>query len=243
MSQGYEGEANAAVTAAVAANLQEIQARMHRAASEAGRSPDAVDLVAVSKMQPPDRVAAAVAAGHRLFGENRVQEAKSRWPAYRERLPELRLHLIGPLQTNKVREAVALFDVVETVDRPKLARALAEEMARSGRQLDCLIEVNTGEEEQKHGVTPADVPGFYRLAAEECGLAVRGLMCIPPFDEAPAPHFALLAELAKELGLPVLSMGMSADFETAIHQGATLVRVGTAIFGERQPRQEATPPG
>lgn len=236
MSQHHSGVADAAVTAAVAGNLADIRSRMDRAAEAAGRRPGDVALVAVSKMQPPDRVAAAVAAGHRLFGENRVQEAAMRWPGFRERLPDLRLHLIGPLQTNKVRDAVALFDMIETVDRPKLARALAEEMARSGRRLDCLIEVNTGEEAQKHGIVPRELPGFYRVAAEDCGLAVRGLMCIPPLDEAPAPHFALLAELAADLGLPVLSMGMSADFESAIHQGATLVRVGTAIFGDRLPR-------
>ncbi len=222
-----------AVIKAVAQNLQEIGSRVERAAAESGRSADAVGLVAVSKMQPADRVAAALAAGHRLFGENRVQEAKTRWSSPRERVADLRLHLIGPLQTNKAREAVALFDMIETVDRPKLARALAEEFARSGRRLDCLLQVNTGEEAQKHGVAPTELEGLYRIAVEDCGLPVGGLMCIPPIDEAPAPHFALLAELAAGLGLPVLSMGMSADFEAAIHQGATLVRVGTAIFGER----------
>ena len=224
---------DAAATSAVAHNLNDIRTRIARAAAEAGRSGDTIGLVAVSKMQPAARVAAAVAAGHRLFGENRVQDAKALWPAFRARVPDLRLHLIGPLQTNKVRDAVALFDMIETVDRPKLARTLADEFARTGRRPDCLLQVNTGEETQKHGVVPAALEALHRVAVEECGLPVRGLMCIPPIDEPPAPHFALLADLAAGLGLTVLSMGMSADFEAAIHQGATLVRVGTAIFGER----------
>ncbi|NBC34655.1 MAG: YggS family pyridoxal phosphate-dependent enzyme [Alphaproteobacteria bacterium] len=222
------------IDAQVADNLAAVTARIERAAREAGRDPAAIGLVAVSKVQPAERVAAALRAGHRLFGENRVQEAQSRWPPFLEQDPDIRLHLIGPLQTNKVKDALALFDVIETLDRPRLATALAREMDRTGRRPDCLIEVNTGEEPQKAGVLPADLDGLYKLAVEECGLPVRGLMAIPPFDDQPAPHFALLAKLAGRYGLPVLSMGMSADFETAIHQGATLVRVGTAIFGERR---------
>ena len=218
----------------VAGNLAAVRARIDAAAREAGRDPAAVRLVAVSKVQPPERIAAALAAGHRLFGENRVQEAKGRWPDLRARCDGIRVHLIGPLQTNKVRDAVALFDAIETVDRPRLAEALAREMDRTGRRPDCLIQVNTGEEAQKAGVPPDGLDALLHLCRDDLGLAVRGLMCIPPQDEAPAPHFALLAELAARHGLPELSMGMSADYEPAIHQGATLVRVGTAIFGERE---------
>ena len=223
----------------VAGNLTEIRRRIDRAAAEAGRSGEAVALIAVAKLQPPSRLEAALAAGHRLFGENRVQEAISHWAAVRPIVPDLRLHLIGPLQTNKVRDAVVLFDVIETVDRPKLAAALAREMERSGRRPDCLIQVNTGEEPQKSGVMPADLPELLAICRDEHGLPIRGLMCIPPFDEAPSPHFALLAELADRHGLPVRSMGMSDDFEAAIHQGATQVRVGTAVFGARPPRAQS----
>jgi hypothetical protein len=219
--------------AGIAANLQAVQARIAAAARECGRDPAAVGLVAVSKFQPAERIAAALEAGHRLFGENRVQEAKGRWPDLKARYPGIRVHLVGPLQTNKVKDAVALFDVIETVDRPKLADALAAEMARTGRRPDCLIQVNTGEEEQKAGVAPDGLADLLGHCREACGLPVTGLMCIPPAEEAPAPHFALLAELAARHGLGVLSMGMSGDYETAIHQGATLVRVGTAVFGER----------
>ncbi|NBB81780.1 MAG: YggS family pyridoxal phosphate-dependent enzyme [Alphaproteobacteria bacterium] len=217
----------------IAANLQAVRARIAAAARECGRDPAAVGLVAVSKFQPAERVAAALEAGHRLFGENRVQEAKGRWPDLKARYPGIRVHLVGPLQTNKVKDAVALFDVIETVDRPKLADALAAEMARAGRRPDCLIQVNTGEEEQKAGVAADGLADLLSHCREACGLPVTGLMCIPPAGEAPAPHFALLAELAARHGLGVLSMGMSGDYEAAIHQGATLVRVGTAIFGER----------
>lgn len=220
----------------VAENFAAVRARIDAAARAAGRTPDSVRLVAVSKLQPPERVAAALKAGHRLFGENRVQEAEARWAELRPRHPDLALHLIGPLQTNKVKVAVGLFDMIETVDRPKLARALAAEMDRSGRRPDCLIQVNTGEEPQKAGVAPDALAELLRLSADELGLPIRGLMCIPPIDEPPALHFALLAELAARHGLPEVSMGMSADFEIAIRHGATLVRVGTALFGERPPR-------
>ncbi len=219
---------------AVAQALTEIRARMDRAATMVGRPAGAVTLVAVAKRQPAPRIDAALAAGHHVYGENRVQEAQQRWRDRREIHPALRLHLVGPLQTNKVRDAVALFDVIETVDRPRLVAALSEEMARSGRRPDCLIQVNTGAEPQKHGVLAADLPDLLRTATEEAGLPIAGLMCIPPADQPAAPHFALLAELAAAHDLSILSMGMSADYETAIHQGATHVRVGSALFGARE---------
>ena len=217
----------------VAANLGHIRDRMAKAARGADRAPDSVTLVAVSKTQPADAVEAALAAGQRVFGENRVQEAKSKYPALREAWPDLELHLIGPLQTNKAGEAVALFDVIQSVDREKLARALAKEMDRQGRRPACFIQVNTGEEPQKAGVLPEDAEAFITLCRESLGLPVCGLMCIPPFEEAPAPHFALLRSIAERSDLSQLSMGMSGDFETAIALGATHVRVGTAIFGAR----------
>jgi PLP dependent protein len=223
----------AVAEAAVADNLRAVRARIAAAAKAAGRDAADIILVAVSKTQPPERIAAALAAGHRVFGENRVQEAVAKWPALRRVAPDLKLHLIGPLQTNKVREAVALFDVIETVDRPKLAHAVVEEMKRTGRRPTCYIQVNTGEEPQKAGVLPEATDAFVGLCRDELGLPVAGLMCIPPVDEEPALHFALLAEIARRNQLQVLSMGMSADFETAIRLGATHVRVGTAIFGER----------
>ena len=212
--------------------LPEIRERIAAAAREAGRDPDDITLVAVSKVQPLERVEAVLAAGHRVFGENRVQEAAAKWPDLRTRYPDVRLHLVGPLQTNKVNQAVELFDVIETVDRPKLARKLADAFAARGRALPCYIEVNTGEEPQKAGIVPDELDGF----VAECrglGLPVAGLMCIPRVDEEPALHFALLARLAERNGLAGLSMGMSADFETAIGQGATVVRVGSALFGPR----------
>jgi PLP dependent protein len=218
---------------AIAANLGAVRDRIAAAARMAGRPPHSVSLIAVSKTHPATRVRAALAAGHRLFGENRVQEAQAKYPALREAFPDMALHLIGPLQTNKVRDAVALFDVIETVDRPRLAAALAAEMARSGRRLPCLIEVNTGEEPQKAGVLPAAADTFIGDCRGRLGLEIRGLMCVPPADKAPAPHFALLREIARRAGLELLSMGMSADFETAIRFGATHVRIGTAIFGTR----------
>jgi len=191
-----------------------------------------VPLVAVSKKHPAEAVEELLAAGHRLFGENRVQEAEAKYPALKRRYPDLELHLIGPLQTNKVKEAVALFDVIETLDRPKLAHALAAEMARSGRKLPCLIEVNIGNEPQKAGIAPDQIDDFLALC-RELGLDVRGLMCIPPQDQDPVPHFKVLAAMGKRLGLGVLSMGMSGDFRQAIACGATHIRVGTAIFGSR----------
>ena len=224
---------------AIAVNLLAVRGRIEAAARGANRPVGAVALVAVSKTHPASAVRAALAAGQRVFGENRVQEAVDKFPALRAAFPDLVLHLIGPLQTNKVKEAVAHFDVIETVDRPRLAEALAREMARTGRRLPCLIEVNTGEEPQKAGVLPAAADDFIADCRDRLGLPVEGLMCVPPHDEEPAPHFALLREIARRHELPVLSMGMSADFETAIRFGATHVRVGTAIFGARQPYHAA----
>ncbi|HYE49839.1 MAG TPA: YggS family pyridoxal phosphate-dependent enzyme [Azospirillaceae bacterium] len=217
----------------VAANLAEIRGRIGAAARAVGRDPAGVALVAVSKVQPVERLRAALAAGQRVFGENRVQEAKAKWPALKAEYPDVELHLIGPLQTNKVKEAVALFDVIQTVDRPKLAAALAEECARQGRRPRFLVEVNTGEEPQKAGIPPAEVAAFLAACRDEHGLAVEGLMCIPPAEEEPALHFALLADLARRNGLAGVSMGMSGDYEVAVRMGATHVRVGTALFGER----------
>jgi len=217
----------------IADNLAAVRAHMAAAAMAAGRDPASVTLVAVGKTHPAARVAAAIAAGQQVFGENRVQEAQAKFPALKAAHPDLILHLIGSLQTNKAHEAVALFDAIETVDRPKLARVLAKEMERVGRRPSCFIQVNTGEEPQKAGVWPAEADRLIALARDELALPVEGLMCIPPFHEEPAPHFALLAEIARRNGLAKLSMGMSADYEIAIRLGATHVRVGTAIFGAR----------
>lgn len=219
--------------ASVAAAIAAVKARIASAAAAAGRDPGDVGLVAVTKTVPADAIAAALAAGHRLFGENRVQEAEEKWPALKAGFPDARLHLIGPLQRNKVRRAVRLFDVIETVDREELSRALAQAIAEEGRRPGLFVQVNTGEEAQKAGVAPAEVEAFVARCREVHGLAVAGLMCIPPVDEEPALHFALLREIAGRCGLAGLSMGMSADFETAIAFDATLVRVGTAIFGAR----------
>jgi len=213
--------------------LAAIRQRIAAAARAAGREPSEVTLVAVSKLQPAERIEAVLAAGHRVFGENRVQEAVARWPALRERHGDVELHLVGPLQTNKARQAVELFDVIGAVDRPKLARKLAEVFAATGRALPCYIQVNTGEEPQKAGVLPAAADAFIAECRDAHGLPVAGLMCIPPLGEAPAQHFALLKDIAERNGLAGLSMGMSDDFETAIAFGATIVRIGSALFGAR----------
>jgi len=215
----------------IAANLAAVRERIAEAARAADRPPESVTLVAVSKTHSAASVREALRAGHRVFGENRVQEAQAKYPKLRDEFPDLALHLIGPLQTNKVRDAVAEFDVIESVDRPRLAQALAREMEHAGRQPPCLIEVNTGEEPQKAGIMPADADGFILECREQLGLPIIGLMSVPPLDEEPAPHFALMREIARRNGLEILSMGMSADFEKAIRFGATHVRVGTAIFG------------
>ncbi|MNX80336.1 hypothetical protein D3C86_1119940 [compost metagenome] len=207
--------------------------RIAQACAAAGRDPASVVLTAVSKTQPSEALDAALATGQRVFGENRVQEAQSHWAARRAALPDLELRLIGPLQTNKAVEAVELFDVIETLDREKLAGALAAAMDKTGRRPRVLVQVNTGAEPQKAGVLPDDADALIAAARDVHGLTVEGLMCIPPADEAPEPHFKLLAEIAARNGLSVLSMGMSGDYETAISCGATHVRVGSALFGER----------
>jgi PLP dependent protein len=217
----------------IGANLTAVNRRITDLVAGAGRPVGSVTLVAVSKMHSAASAETALVAGQRVFGENRVQEAQKKWPELRMKYLDLQLHLIGPLQTNKVRDAVALFDVIETIDRPKLARAVATEMERTGLRPDCLIQVNTGEEAQKAGILPADADDFIGVCRHELGLPIEGLMCIPPVGESPALHFALLHEMAKRNGLGLLSMGMSADFDVAIRFGATHVRVGTAIFGHR----------
>lgn len=213
--------------------LQDVRDKIAKAAEEAGREPDSVSLIAVSKTFDADHIRPTIEAGQRVFGENRVQEAQGKWPALKAETPAIELHLIGPLQSNKAADAVALFDVVETVDREKIARALAEEVKRQARNIRFYIQVNTGLEPQKAGIAPDDVAAFATLCRDELGMQIEGLMCIPPVDENPGPHFALLAKLAGENGLAKLSMGMSGDFETAIGFGATSVRVGSAIFGTR----------
>ena len=214
-------------------NLAEIRSRIARAERIAGRPPGSVQLVTVSKTFPVEDIRPVIAAGQRVFGENRVQEAEAKYPGLKAEVPDLELHLIGPLQSNKAREAVALFDVIETVDREKIAAALAAEMARQGRRPTLLVQVNTGEEPQKAGLAPADAVAFVERCRDVHGLQIEGLMCIPPAEDNPALHFALLDELARRAGVAIRSMGMSADFETAIGQGATHVRVGSAIFGGR----------
>ncbi len=216
-----------------ASNLADVKAEIAEAAAAAGRGTDEIHLVAVSKFHEADTIIPVLEAGHRLFGENRVQEAETKWPTLREQFPDVTLHLIGPLQSNKVRNAVATFDVIETVDRPKIAKALAREFENTGRCLPCYIQVNTGEESQKAGISPKDVDAFVKECREDLGLDIQGLMCIPPVDEEAALHFALLSEIAERNGLAVKSMGMSADYDKAISLGATHVRVGTAIFGQR----------
>jgi len=215
----------------VAAHLGEIRARI--AAQDGPGRANQVALIAVSKTHPAEAVIAAAEAGQRLFGENRVQEAAAKFPALRVRYPDLKLHLIGPLQTNKVKLAVETCDAIQTVDRDKLAAALADELAKQGKRLDLFVQVNTGEEPQKAGILPAEAEDFIGRCRDQYKLPVVGLMCIPPAEEHPAPHFALLREIAKRQDLDQLSMGMSGDYETAIQFGATHVRIGTAIFGAR----------
>jgi pyridoxal phosphate enzyme (YggS family) len=218
-----------------AGRLAEVRGRVDAAARSAGRDPTDVTLVAVSKTHGADRVREILEAGQRVFGENRVQEAQQKFPALKSAYPDLELHLIGPLQTNKARDAVMLFDVIQSVDRERIAAALAKEMAHVGRRPACFIQVNTGEEPQKAGVAPADVDAFAAACRNVHKLPVVGLMCIPPVDEEPALHFALLAKIAARNGLPKISMGMSADYEMAVKLGATHVRVGSALFGARPP--------
>ncbi len=217
----------------IAAARAAILARIASAAKAAGRAPETVTLVAVSKQQPEKRIDAALAAGQRVFGENRVQEAQHRWLSRRADTPDLRLRLVGPLQTNKAEDAVRMFEFIDTLDRPKLAKAIADAAQKVGWCPELLIQVNTGEEAQKAGVLPFEADGFIEEARSDYGLPVKGLMCIPPVDEEPDIHFALLAKIAARNGLTELSMGMSDDFETAVRFGATQVRVGSALFGAR----------
>jgi pyridoxal phosphate enzyme (YggS family) len=216
--------------------LAAVETRIAEAAREAGRSADSARLIAVSKTFEAPEIEPVLNAGHRRFGENRVQEAKAKWPQLKALYPDVELHMIGPLQSNKAKEAVALFDAIHTIDRAKIARAVAAEMHSQGRRLDLFIQVNTGEEAQKAGVMPHDVSALAALCRDELKLEIAGLMCIPPIEEEPAVHFAFLAKIAGEQGLKGLSMGMSEDFETAIAFGSTHVRVGSAIFGSRVPK-------
>jgi PLP dependent protein len=221
--------------AASTSGLELVRAEIARACRDASRDPAEVTLVAVSKTFPAEAIEPVIAAGQRVFGENRVQEAKAKWPPLLAKHAGIALHLIGPLQSNKAKEAVALFDAIHSVDRPSLCEALAKEIAKQGRSPLLFVEINTGAETQKAGVLPQDADAFLAACRERYGLTVSGLMCIPPLDEAPGPHFALTAKIARRNGLKLLSIGMSADFATAIQLGATHVRVGSAIFGERPP--------
>ena len=220
-------------TQTAAIGLSAVRQEIARACREAGRDPTGVTLIAVSKTFGAEAIEPVIAMDQRVFGENRVQEAKAKWPALKARHPDLDLHMIGPLQSNKAKEAVALFDAIHSVDRSSLCEALAKEIGRQGRRPLLLVELNTGAEPQKAGVLPQDADAFLARCREAYGLTIHGLMCIPPVDEAPAPHFALTAKIAARNGLKLLSMGMSADYPVAIAMGATHVRVGSAIFGER----------
>jgi pyridoxal phosphate enzyme (YggS family) len=219
----------------IADNLERVRARIEAAAKAAGRDPRSVALVAVSKTHPADAVLATLAAGQLLYGENRVQEGQKKFPALRAAYPNLNVHLLGPLQTNKANDAVATFDAIHSLDRPKLMQSLADAMTKTKRRPNCFLQVNTGREPQKAGVSPEDIDSALARAKEEYKLPVIGLMCIPPADVDPVPHFSLLRDLARRHALPCLSMGMSHDYELAIAHGATHVRVGTAIFGSRPP--------
>lgn len=213
--------------------LDATRSAIARAAQDCDRDPAAVTLVCVTKTFPAEDVVPLLEAGHRVYGENRVQEAMGKWPSLRERFPDIELHLIGPLQSNKTREAVETFDVIQSIDREKIAKALAEEIARSGKHPRLFVQVNTGAEPQKAGILPQDADAFLAFCRESCGLTIEGLMCVPPVDEQASPHFALLADIAARNGLHQLSMGMSSDYELAIQLGATYVRVGSAIMGVR----------
>src|SRR5262245_52729115 len=218
---------------APSANLTQVRTEIVRACHDAGRDPAEVTLIAVSKTFPPDAIESAMAAGQRVFGENRVQETKAKWPFLLSKHQNIQLHLIGPLQSNKAKDAVALFDAIHSVDRASLCEALRKEIEKQKRQPVLFVEINTGDEPQKAGVLPQDADGFLAACRDQFGLRISGLMCIPPLDEAAGPHFALTAKIAKRNGLKLLSMGMSADFAAAIALGATHIRVGSAIFGDR----------
>ena len=237
MSPSSPGFDAPSISLTIADRIAAVSTRIAESARSVGRDPASVTLTAVSKTQPPEAVDAILATGQRIFGENRVQEARGRWTERRAIFPDLQLRLIGPLQSNKADDAVALFDVIETLDREKLARTLAEAIQSAGRAPRMLVQVNTGAEPQKAGILPKEADAFIALARNTYGLTIEGLMAIPPADEAPGLHFALLAKIAERNGLDVLSMGMSGDYETAIRFGATHVRVGTALFGERTAAQ------
>jgi pyridoxal phosphate enzyme (YggS family) len=224
------------IVSEIASNLESVRETILQVAADSDRSPTSIILIGVSKQQPDDRIEAALTAGLRVFGENRVQEAESRWGQRRKHICDLELHLIGPLQSNKVRAAVRLFDVIQTIDRPRIAETLSRVMTEEGRRVSCYIQVNTGEEKQKAGVLPSEAQAFVKACIEDYGINVTGLMCIPPAGDAPAPHFAFLKAMADRLNLPNVSMGMSADYPAAIQLGATHIRVGSAIFGNRQPQ-------
>ena len=215
------------------ANLAAVSAELKSALKETTIASEPPTIIAVSKTHDQDRILPVLESGHRVFGENRVQEAIEKWPALKERFPDTELHLIGPLQSNKAKAAVALFDVIETIDRLKIAKAIAAEMKQQGRKLRLLVQVNIGEESQKTGVLPVDVDGFISQCREELGLEIAGLMCIPPVEDNPAPYFALLSKMAARNNLDIVSMGMSGDYTMAVQLGATHVRVGSAIFGPR----------
>jgi pyridoxal phosphate enzyme (YggS family) len=226
-------ESSGAITKARSGALEAVEREIVAACTQAGRDRSSVTLIAVSKTFAADAIVPVIAAGQRVFGENRVQEAKAKWPGLTSAYPDLRLHLIGPLQSNKAKEAVALFDAVHSVDRPSICQALAKEIKAQNRHPELFVQLNTGEEPQKAGVAPSEADGFIASCRETYGLIISGLMCIPPVNEAPAPHFALTAKIAARNGLKKLSMGMSADFAIAIQFGATHIRVGSAIFGHR----------
>jgi pyridoxal phosphate enzyme (YggS family) len=226
------------MTSLAAENLREVRNQIEKAAKAAGREASAVRLIAISKTFEAEDIAPVIEAGQHVFGENRVQEAKAKWPALREKHSGIELHLVGPLQSNKVKEALSLFDAIHSVDRAKLAAELAKEIQKAGHAPQLFVQVNTGAEPQKAGVLPEDTDAFIKECRETYSLHIVGLMCIPPLEEAPAPHFALTKKIAERNGLKLLSMGMSADFESAINFGATYVRVGSAIFGNR-PKIEA----
>ncbi|MGH1456254.1 MAG: YggS family pyridoxal phosphate-dependent enzyme [Alphaproteobacteria bacterium] len=217
----------------ISENITAIRANITKTAKQWNRDTSDINLIAVSKRQPPAKIQEALDAGHRLFGENKVQEAQEHWTHLKPEYPDLNLHLIGPLQTNKVKDALALFDMIHSVDREKLAKKLGEEIKAQNKSIPCLIQVNIGEEDQKSGITPNDLPDFLNFCRNECSLDIQGLMCIPPVDEPPAMFFALLQNMARTHALKHLSMGMSADYEKAIPLGATYIRVGTALFGDR----------
>jgi len=225
---------NQAAHSQTAINLTAVKETIANAAKEDSRAPESVELIAVSKTYKEAAIRPVLDAGHRRFGENRVQEAVGKWPSLREAYADIELHLIGPLQSNKARQAVELFDVIHTIDRPKIAQAIAGEMRSQGKDLALFVQVNIGQEPQKAGIAPSETIAFVEKCTSELGLRIKGLMCIPPVDEEPSVHFALLGKLARECGLEQLSMGMSSDYPIAIHFGATHVRVGSAIFGSRQ---------